>query len=298
MKNPYLPDEPQAGPYIGILPHGFRPKGNLGQTQLNQVLWPLGAPPNIDTARIDDLDAKDHICSFPEYWLYAPRKKAAKTRLSLVIAEPKSIHGHHMRLARWFHRNFHRILTCNSDLISTIPNGHFFIYGDSWIEDWAGLDLIKTAMLSLIASKKRTETGHKLRHQVVKEMRRCGLDGDIMGRGYRAFADKAEGLAPYRFSVVIENTREPSYITEKLIDALLCKTVPIYWGAPDVGQFFDAKGMIICNSHAEIMAAVRCVSEADYSARLHAIDANQKEAARYADCLKSVAMILKKSFAT
>ena len=65
-----------------------------------------------------------------------------------------------------------------------------------------------------------------------------------MGRGYAPFEAKEDGLAPYRASVVIENSREPSYISEKLIDAALCRTLPIYWGAPDVADWFDPAGLI------------------------------------------------------
>ena len=77
-----------------------------------------------------------------------------------------------------------------------------------------------------------------------------------MGGGYKAFKQKADGLAPYRYSVVIENVRERNYFTEKLIDALLCGTVPIYWGCPNIGDFFDTTGMMICESEADIQAAL------------------------------------------
>jgi len=38
---------------------------------------------------------------------------------------------------------------------------------------------------------------------------------------------RPRALTPYRYSVVIENVREPGYFSEKLVDALLCGTVPI-----------------------------------------------------------------------
>lgn len=80
-----------------------------------------------------------------------------------------------------------------------------------------------------------------------------------MGRGYAPFEQKSDGLAPYRFSVVTENNRALGYFTEKLVDALLCETVPIYWGAPDVTSYFDTDSMIICTSEAEILTAMRMV---------------------------------------
>jgi hypothetical protein len=93
----------------------------------------------------------------------------------------------------------------------------------------------------------------------------------VMGGGYKPFKEKSEGLASYRYSVVIENAREKNYFTEKLIDALLCDTVPIYWGCPNIAEFFDTSGMIICQSMDDIQRAIGQMSEADYAARVAAL---------------------------
>lgn len=45
---------------------------------------------------------------------------------------------------------------------------------------------------------------------------------------------KIDILRRYRYSLVMENQRQPGYITEKLLDAVAAETVPIYWGAPDI----------------------------------------------------------------
>lgn len=104
-----------------------------------------------------------------------------------------------------------------------------------------------------------------------------------VGRGYREIARKSEGLAPYRFSVVIENSREKGYFSEKLIDALMCRTVPIYWGAPDIGDYFDTEGMIVCQSFEDIAQACRQLSEADHARRAPQIEANLRAACAYHD---------------
>ena len=49
-------------------------------------------------------------------------------------------------------------------------------------------------------------------------LRREESDAAILGRGYRPFERKSDGLAPYRFSIVIENFAEPAFFTEKLIE--------------------------------------------------------------------------------
>lgn len=54
---------------------------------------------------------------------------------------------------------------------------------------------------------------------------------------------------PYKFSIASENARYPGYVTEKLLSSYQARTVPIYWGDPDVakefnpGSFLDANDM-------------------------------------------------------
>jgi hypothetical protein len=41
------------------------------------------------------------------------------------------------------------------------------------------------------------------------------------------------------YSIVVESSSEPNYFTEKLIDCLVTKTIPIYWGCPNISEYFD-----------------------------------------------------------
>lgn len=290
-KRPILP-ETRRKAAIAILPYYLKAKNGLGDIPLDDLDWPIGRPAGLTGTRISDLDATDQLLTYPRFWAYRPMPANVRAKLSLMLVEPWAFHRHHYLLARMLHRRFHRILTCDKRLIAAIPNGIYFVFGDSWAKDWRTADRRKTRMLSLIASKKKTLKGHKLRHRIARRLIETGKDADVIGGGYRPFADKSEGLAPYRYSVVIENSRQPGYFTEKLVDALLLETVPIYWGAPDIADFFNPKGMMICESEAEILKAVAEMSEADYQARAAAIAENRKTAARYADAAKSAALVL------
>ncbi len=54
---------------------------------------------------------------------------------------------------------------------------------------------------------------------------------------------KREGIAPYQYSVCIENCSRDSYWTEKIVDSILCWTVPIYFGAPNIHKFFPEEAV-------------------------------------------------------
>lgn len=56
---------------------------------------------------------------------------------------------------------------------------------------------------------------------------------------------KVAHLSEYKFNIAFENTNTLGYVTEKLTDAFLANTVPIYWGSEaDIAPF--PKNSIIC----------------------------------------------------
>lgn len=268
---------------IAVIPYEHRPQLSYRAIPLDALDWPLGRPTRLAHGTIADMTSRDHLIAYSRKQIYWQPRPLLRAKLSVMIVEPDVVHGAHLPLARRFHKRFHRILTKRVDLIKDLPNARFLPFGFTFLDSWPAEPLPKTQMTSLIASAKRSFEGHLLRHSVVDLIRDRGDAVDIMGRGYKAFDDKADGLLPYRYSVVIENCREPCYFTEKLIDACLCRTVPIYWGAPDIGEFFDTSGMIICTSKNDIAKALTLVSESDYASRSTALEANFKTAEHYAN---------------
>jgi hypothetical protein len=58
------------------------------------------------------------------------------------------------------------------------------------------------------------------------------------------------------FSICIENSNNSGYHTEKIIDAFLSKTIPIYWGCSNIGDFYDTDGIIQVNNADEIIKVI------------------------------------------
>ena len=270
-----------SGPAVAILPYSERFKNGLSNVNLDILNWPLGRPERLSSGSVGDMLSSDHLISYPKTKLYF--SKSIRANLSLMIVEPDIIHKKHLYLARYFQSRFYRILTKNSVLIRRCKKARFFYYGASQIEDVSKVDTSKKNGCSLIASARNQLQGHQLRHQIVKEANKRDLDVAVMGRGYQTFGPKEDGLAPYMYSVVIENSMETSYFTEKIVDACLCRTVPIYWGAPDIGDYFDVEGVIVCQSAQDILAAIENSSAHDYESRQDAIERNVLSAKKYAD---------------
>ena len=68
----------------------------------------------------------------------------------------------------------------------------------------------------------------------------------------RHIATKEEGLIPYLFHIAIENSKINNYFSEKLLDCFATSTVPVYWGCPNIGEFFNTDGMILFNNPQEV----------------------------------------------
>ena len=270
-------------PAIAILPYGYRLGPKLAQVPLSDLIWPEGCPDRLMGKTVGDLERTDHLITYPNSTTHFRMRRGTRARISLMMGEPSAIHSKHDRLLRYTWRRFFRVMTFHDVLMQSIPNALFLPYGVTLVPDWQALDVTKTKSCSLIASAKRDLEGHQLRHCMIDWVRSTGADVDIMGRGYTPFEHKADGLAPYRYSVVIENVRERNYFSEKLTDAILCSTVPIYWGCPNIGDFLDTSGMILCETEDDICRAIQAASVEDYSNRLTALKKIQPQAAAFGD---------------
>jgi hypothetical protein len=80
----------------------------------------------------------------------------------------------------------------------------------------------------------------------------------------RSFLDDAVSrYKDYRFAVVMENTYARGYVTEKIVNAFLASSIPIYWGHPDVFRYFNRKAFIYAPDFHSIQALVEYVEYVD-----------------------------------
>jgi hypothetical protein len=66
------------------------------------------------------------------------------------------------------------------------------------------------------------------------------------------------------FSIIIENSKEDYMFTEKLIDCFLTGTIPIYYGCPSIGLFFNDKGILHFNNYKECIDILKNISSELY----------------------------------
>jgi hypothetical protein len=174
---------------------------------------------------------------------------------------------------------FDYVFTHEKTLLSREQNFKLLPYGGCWIpESKRVMPEYKDKLVSIIASDKRFLSGHKLRHETI---RMFGSVLDVYGRGYSPVESKLTVHEDYFFSVVIENCKRDYWFTEKLIDSLITGCMPIYWGCPSIGDFFDTNGMIIVDSIDCIENALDTITPDYYLERFESIVKNQELAKNY-----------------
>ena len=172
---------------------------------------------------------------------------------------------------------FDYVLTSNRYFADN-KNWLWYPHGGSWIDFslW-GLHE-KKKDVSLILSEKKSMRGHQLRHGIVERF--GSLITDLYGYEDKRIR-KFDGVAPYRFSVIIESEKAPGFFNEKLIDCFSVGTIPIYWGCTDLERFFDLDGVVEVESFEDVKGALESANDHAYKTFIKSAKVNLELAKNY-----------------
>lgn len=209
--------------------------------------------------------------------------KCPKENTILVTTEPSSI----SRYGRGFAKQFHYLITNQDANVLPHPNALRSQTGNIWMygEDYDTMKLIppmqKTKKISTICSNKQQgHTGHQQRYIFTQILEQEIPTLGRFGRGFKWIDKKSEALDDYEFHVAIENHIGEHVWTEKLADAFLGYTVPIYCGCSNVYDYFP-KNSLIQIDVSDIQGSIKQIKEiieieGEYERRFEAV----KEARR------------------
>ena len=113
--------------------------------------------------------------------------------------------------------------------------------------------------LSWITSSLTHWKGHRARMGFLRRIR-DEIEFDLFGRGFVHTFDKWDGLAPYRYSLAVENFQTPHYWTEKIADCYLSWTMPIYYGSTRITEYFPVES-VVCIDINDAVAAIEKIRE-------------------------------------
>jgi hypothetical protein len=168
-----------------------------------------------------------------------------KGGLVLITGEPDSVETY----SRQYTNQFDCVITSQKGLKH--PNKFFLSQGLPWHVKKSYDELVKLQpvpkerKISIISSNKIRTEGHQRRLDFALRIKDYFKERiDLYGRGLNSFEDKWEALAPYEYSISVENSAQEFYFTEKLTDCFLSFTYPIYYGCLNIHDYFDKRSYI------------------------------------------------------
>lgn len=193
----------------------------------------------------------DGVTIFTDEWINNPIVDEVKSKYKVGwLREPYCLHPETYGNSLNNRHKFDFILTYHNEFLQSDSgfNYRFAPYGGVWLDkrDW-GIKPKSKLCSMLIGSKMSTE-GHRIRHEIADMIEQEGYPVDFYGvRGEPVEYGrdtKLKVLGDYCFSIVTETCREDNLFTEWLLDCFAVGTVPVFWGAPNIHEFFDAKGVL------------------------------------------------------
>lgn len=226
-----------------------------------------------------------------------------------ICNEPNEFFGIH----DWIIQNHHLftlILTWSREVLFHCPNAVLFYHGErnidlEYCKQWnnfyenegavAAANQGKIFEVSFLRGILNKIEGHHLRHKIFnieseikiphkfwpvlsdfnyeKNNRPDGQDlpngNPIEGEGKKEVWNRNS-----MFHIAVENSQHQNYFTDKIVDCFATKTIPIYWGAPNISDFYDIRGIITFSDEKELINIVNNLTSKDYYLRLEAVENN------------------------
>ncbi len=131
----------------------------------------------------------------------------------------------------------------------------------------------KDKFCNLIYSHERDDFGRKRMFEQLSEYKRVDSAGTYLNNmpdGMRVTRDTKPVLqARCKFTIAFESVNMHGFFTEKIVDAFLANTIPIYLGDPDIAQVFNRKAFINCSDYSSFEEVLEKVKELDSNDELY-----------------------------
>jgi len=219
-----------------------------------------------------------------DYKLAEDRKKFNKIVL-ITGLEPIEIYNNSDVIINK-QKYFDDIFCSSPNILNNCKNSTLFPFGSCWVltdengirvdfkKDYYNIfNLDKDFELSFVMSNKNYLPGHKLRH-ASKDIIKIKRDFKLMFPDSISIENKNLLFRNSMFHICIENSQHPNYFSEKIIDCFMTYTVPIYWGCPNLHDFFDTKGVMFFQTSDQLIDILNNLTPEEYYKRIDSIKIN------------------------
>lgn len=201
---------------------------------------------------------------------------------------------------------FDLILT-NDERLLDLPNSVLSLFGSCWVTTFPVAKRFEISFLySNGVGSEQYFAGYRMRRQIWNSQQQIAIPRAFYTSVLRppesvGFLNPFPGaskelLFESMFSVIVENEAEPNWFTEKIIDAFRTYTVPIYFGAPNIGDYFDLAGIIVTKDSEGFLEITRGLTVGDYWSRMASMHRNFEFSRRYMDVLGNIKTHVQEAF--
>lgn len=105
--------------------------------------------------------------------------------------------------------------------------------------------------------------------EVVNNYREIASGGKFRNNIGHRVDNKLEFLSKYKFNLALENSYVDGYVTEKIADAFISATVPIYWGGKSALSDFNPAAFINAADYSTLDSLVNAIKKIDSNPELY-----------------------------
>ena len=188
-----------------------------------------------------------------------------------------------------YHKFYDLILAWNHRVLEACPNAVLFpqsvctwmCFGPASARDFEPDVSLKKFQASFLTSSKAWTPGHILRQQVYDRLPSSVLDLKIdKFKSPPWIPDKRAILNEYQFTITPQNAYHVNWFDDKIMDAFMSKTIPLYWGCPNIGDYFNLDGIIRFETIEELMCKLTLLTPDYYERHFAAVEDNYERAVK------------------
>jgi hypothetical protein len=212
-------------------------------------------------------------------------------------------------LVQKYQDRYTHLLTYQEELLDSNPKARLFHFPNSWVTGYVPKK--KEFSVSTVVGGKNFLEGHALRHELWRKRdlitvpKKFYLSGNAKHShsfvpwteadytGQLVLGASKEPLFDSMFHIAIENVSIPNFFTEKLIDCFQARTVPIYWGCTNIGEYFNKRGILIVKNLNEIEFFCNILTPEVYEWMLPAVEENYERSHKWCDQMGQLENMIK-----
>jgi len=245
-----------------------------------------------------------HIGEFPvAVEIYCDKAMPTQVNINnnlkiLWVNEPKEIFPHLQQHIIVNNHAYDFIFTSDPTLLSLGKSNikHYMMFhcwNIPFAKECGGIFNKKEFSVSTVVGNKEMLPGHLLRSDLWKRQKEITIPKRFYASSKGKLIDNVDpsmilGDTKYemfnsQFHIAIENVYRDNMFTEKLNDCIATKTIPIYWGCPNIKNIYDTRGMIIVNDLEDLIDKVNNLTADTYDEMKPYVEENFKIAMALAE---------------